>query len=717
MLCVYHLVFTHSISVYLIIKFNLLRSSENMDETNHEENDSFEVPIIVKVETKSTHDQSDNNTSIEITSRTSTELGIVSSKAYKCKLCSIVFQNRFKFSEHQVVHNEKHPCPSCPMTYDQLSTLNAHIESVHSNNEPTSYIPSNRSPMTTKKTSSNVNSMHPSASYTHTTKLNKSEEESLVDMDDKVKCRICSKYVDENLLQAHLRMHRRTSKTFTCDHCPFTTLHLASLNRHIQCNHLTQHEHQCSLCSASFQRLFNLTSHVASVHNSSTSKLKYPTLKRKAPGFQIRKHLAPKDTKGNPLQCPYCPRVSKKLGQLRLHLRVHSGEKPFKCKLCPHRTTQRGALRRHVEDAHGRNNPFKCPMCSASYLQRQNLAGHIDRVHGTKSNSQGLNNGTYAIEQALELAKSVEDKKKQKKPPRPAVQDKINKLYINSANRSAQAQTSVKCTQCPYKTGNIWALKTHEDFAHSEQQANQCKYCSASYRRLQNLEYHIRKVHPEASTRVKGTFRRKGRKSTRPLKAPKNEVLQDKNAMPILEKQLDPSTSEKLDYETPGYFCSICKVKYDRKSQFDIHMRIHSPTKPYYCKNCSYFSKDKSQMKVHMESIHKEKASDYLSTSGSRDVKMEDSNREMPKLVPEIDLSSTETESMSSSTAITCPVCFLTFKKRRYLDSHSVVHSGKKPFSCRVCSTRYARKGELVRHLKSYTHQQMQATSNSNSKL
>uniref|UniRef100_A0A3B5B493 C2H2-type domain-containing protein n=1 Tax=Stegastes partitus TaxID=144197 RepID=A0A3B5B493_9TELE len=80
-----------------------------------------------------------------------------------------------------------------------------------------------------------------------------------------------------------------------------------------------------------------------------------------------------------PYACTFCSRRYAHQCQLRIHERVHTGEKPYQCAQCGKKFGQFCSLKRH-QMVHTGERPFPCPHCGKQFSTSTNLKIH-QRVH------------------------------------------------------------------------------------------------------------------------------------------------------------------------------------------------------------------------------------------------------------------------------------------------------------------------------------------------
>ncbi|XP_060604140.1 zinc finger protein 691-like isoform X5 [Ruditapes philippinarum] len=78
-------------------------------------------------------------------------------------------------------------------------------------------------------------------------------------------------------------------------------------------------------------------------------------------------------------KCTHCKYNSPKIGNMKMHVRRHTGERPFSCDMCIKTFTCGATLKLHKRSIHCEERSEICEYCHASFKTRQNLKTHQKR--------------------------------------------------------------------------------------------------------------------------------------------------------------------------------------------------------------------------------------------------------------------------------------------------------------------------------------------------
>ncbi|XP_055638628.1 zinc finger protein 846-like [Toxorhynchites rutilus septentrionalis] len=291
------------------------------------------------------------------------------------------------------------------------------------------------------------------------------------------------------------------------------------------------------------------------------------------------------------------------------HRKCKSSKKPFECKQCfSHFSTEKKLL-------HHSSKSTECTLCSQMFSSLKQQRLHMHKVHGH---------------------------------PDPEAENNSQKKI---------------CCGCYQSFDSDMDLRLHTEQQHSIRKSAvddtrplQCNVCYKRFRTAESLRIHQRFVYRPKNfvcTACSRAFDTHSKLITHQLVHSNERKFKCDKCVKSFKKEIDLK-SHSLLHEEKQEMCTVCGLRFHRKSNLKMHMRKHQDTFFYACSDCPKQFKNHSHLNEHYKVHSKQKPYDCRY----------------------------------------CEKSFAYFSDRK---RHEMTHTGKYPFEC-ICSKKFARKTTFQKH-------------------
>ncbi|XP_045072080.1 zinc finger protein 585A-like isoform X2 [Coregonus clupeaformis] len=181
-------------------------------------------------------------------------------------------------------------------------------------------------------------------------------------------------------VKSHQKTHMKEERNFRCSDCVKSFVRLEQLEKHQQTH---KKSYRCSKCEERFSDLVDWKAHFL-VHREilhcpdCDKQFLYKGLFERHRRTHLRKKVK--------FLCTIC---GKEIHNFKIHMRVHTGEKPYHCTECGKSFAYTKSYKTHIlTHTSGERTTYPCLECGKTFTRVDGMVRHVRRVHTGERNHQ-----------------------------------------------------------------------------------------------------------------------------------------------------------------------------------------------------------------------------------------------------------------------------------------------------------------------------------------